>query len=225
MPRVTEFSAASPDPNTPILPGSRTEMLRAKNAFFVSTFEIKDRYILDGVIRRDESSLFGAKQRAQTYNRLSAAYRVSEDLKIPGIDEFKLRASYGTAGLRPTYDAQYETLQITGGSPQKVTLGNPNLKPAFSTEKEYGFNLNFLQKFTLEYSYSDKITKDQILEVPLSAAAGYRTQWQNAGTLAGNTHELAASALLLAKTLLLACDSCRRPHALAHHGAQRAAVS
>ena len=200
VPRVTEFSAYSPDPNTPVLPGSRTEQYRSKNAFLVSTFEIKDRYILDGVIRRDESSLFGSQQRAQTYNRASAAYRLSEDFHIPGVDELKLRASYGTAGLRPIYDAQYEILEISAGSPQKITLGNPDLKPAFSTEKEYGFNLNFLQKFTLEYSYSDKVTKDQILEVPLSAAAGYRTQWQNAGTLAGNTHELAASALLIAKS-------------------------
>lgn len=198
VPKVPEFSAYSPDPNTPVLPGSRTEILRAKNAFLVSTFEIKDRYILDGVVRRDESSLFGSKQRGQTYYRASAAWRVSEDFHIPGVDEFKLRASYGTAGLRPTYDAQYEVLAISAGSPQKITLGNPNLKPALSSEKEYGFNLNFLKRFTVEYSYSDKITKDQILEVPLSAAAGYRTQWQNAGTLAGNTHELALSALVLA---------------------------
>lgn len=199
VPNVPEFSAYSPDPNTPVTPGSRTEQLRSKNAFLVSTFEIKDRYILDGVVRRDESSLFGAKQRGQTYNRFSGAYRVSQDFHIPGVDEFKLRASYGTAGLRPQYDAQYEILQISAGSPQKITLGNPDLKPAFSTEKEYGFNMNFLSRFTLEYSYSDKVTKDQILQVPLSAAAGYRTQWQNAGTLAGNTHELAASVLLLSQ--------------------------
>ncbi|MEO8620173.1 MAG: TonB-dependent receptor, partial [bacterium] len=200
VPNVPEFSAYSPDPNTPVTPGSRTEQLRSKNAFLVSTFEIKDRYILDGVIRRDESSLFGSQQRSQTYHRLSGAYRVSEDIHLPGVDELKLRASYGTAGLRPTFDAQYEILQISAGSPQKITLGNPDLKPAFSAEKEVGFNLNFLSRFTVEYSYSTKVTKDQILEVPLSAAAGYRTQWQNAGTLEGNTHELAASALLISKS-------------------------
>ncbi len=199
VPNVPEFSAYSPDPNTPVTPGSRTEQLRSKNAFLVSTFEIKDRYILDGVIRRDESSLFGSQQRAQIYNRASAAYRISEDFHIPGVDELKLRASYGTAGLRPEYDAQYEILEIAAGSPQKINLGNPDLKPAFSAEKEIGFNMNFLQRFTLEYSYSKKNTKDQILRVPLSAAAGYQTQWQNAGTLEGSTHELAASALLLSK--------------------------
>ena len=199
VPNVPEFAAYSPDPNTPVTPGSFTKQLRSRNAFFVSTFEIKDRYILDGVVRRDESSLFGADQRSQIYNRFSGAYRLSQDFHIPGVDELKLRASYGTAGLRPIYDAQYEILQISAGSPQKITLGNPDLKPAFSTEKEYGFNLNFLSRFTVEYSYSTKVTKDQILEVPLSAAAGYQTQWQNAGTLAGNTHELAASVLLLSK--------------------------
>ncbi|MDB4889105.1 MAG: hypothetical protein JWL61_960 [Gemmatimonadetes bacterium] len=195
VPNVPEFSAHSSDPNTPTIPYSKTEQLRSKNAFFVSTFEIKDRYILDGVIRRDESSLFGADQRSQIYNRFSGAYRLTQDFHIPGVDELKLRASYGTAGLRPTYDAQYEILDGV----DKVTLGNPDLKPAFSAEQEYGFNLNFLSRFTLEYSYSKKITKDQILEVPLSAAAGYLTQWQNAGTLAGNTHELAASVLLLSR--------------------------
>jgi TonB-linked SusC/RagA family outer membrane protein len=195
VPNVPEFSAYSPDPNTPTIPGSRTEQLRSKNAFLVSTFEIKDRYILDGVIRQDQSSLFGSEERSQIYNRLSGAWRVSEDFHIRGVDEFKLRASYGTAGLRPIYDAQYEILSGV----KKVTLGNASLKPAFSTEKEYGFNLNFLSRFTVEYSYSNKLTKDQILEVPLSAAAGYLTQWQNAGTLAGNTHELAASVLLLSK--------------------------
>ncbi|CAN5336312.1 TonB-dependent receptor [soil metagenome] len=199
VPRVTEFSAYSPDPNTPVTPGSRTEQLRARNTFLVSTLEIKDRDILDGLVRRDESSLFGAQQRAQTYHRLSGAYRVTQDFHITGVDELKLRASYGTAGLRPSFDAQYETLQLSGGSPQKIRLGNPDLKPAFSAEREYGFNLNFLSRFALEYSYSDRVTKDQILEVPLSAAAGYSTQWQNAGTLAGNTHELAASVLLLSK--------------------------
>ena len=193
VPNVPEFSAYSKDGT--LTPRSRTEQLRSKNAFLVSTFDIKDRYIFDGVIRRDESSLFGAQQRAQIYNRLSAAWRVSEDFHIPGVDEFKLRASRGTAGLRPTFDAQYEILSGV----QKENLGNPDLKPAFSTENEYGFNLNFLSRFTLEYSYSNKLTKDQILLVPLSAAAGYKFQWQNAGTLAGNTHELAASVLLLSK--------------------------
>ncbi len=199
VPKVTEFTAASTDPSSPVLPGSFTQATKNQNYFIVSTFDIKDKLVVDGLIRRDESSLFGSEQRGATYHRMSAAYRVSEDWRFPGVDELKLRASYGTAGLRPVWDAQYEQFAIVGGSPTKVTLGNPNLKPAFSKEYEYGLNMNFLTDYTFEYSFSDKVTSDQILNVPVSSATGYQNRWANAGTLAGQTHEIAIGAVLLSK--------------------------
>ncbi|MEQ1691535.1 MAG: SusC/RagA family TonB-linked outer membrane protein [Gemmatimonas sp.] len=193
---VTEFGAAAQDPNAPNLPRSNTITIRNRNLFAITTFDIKDRYILDALVRQDESSLFGVKERKATYTRASAAWRFSEDFQLPGIDEGKLRVSYGTAGLRPPFEAQYEVFSVDGGSPSKVTLGNPNLKPAFSKETEAGFNINFLKNYTLEYSYSDKVTSDQILQVPVSAATGYRNTWVNAATLAGTTHEVALGAVL-----------------------------
>ncbi len=197
VPRVPEFSAASRDPNNPISPGSETQIIRNQNVFAITTFDIKDRYIVDGLVRRDQSSLFGKDERSANYYRVSGVWRVSEDFKIPGIDELKLRTSYGTAGLRPVFNAQYEVLSISGGSPQKITLGNPNLKPALSKELEYGVNVNFLKNFTFEYSYSDKVTSDQILNVPVSSASGYRNQWKNAGELSGYTHEASLGAVLM----------------------------
>jgi TonB-linked SusC/RagA family outer membrane protein len=195
VPRVPEFSSA--DPAADIFPGSRSVTIRNQNLFAITTFDIRDRYIVDALIRQDNSSLFGADQRSAIYNRFSAAYRLSEDVSIPGIDELKLRASYGTAGLRPGFDAQYEIFSLVGGSPTPVTLGNRNLKPAFSKETEIGFNVTFLKNFTFEYSYSDKVTSDQILLAPVSAATGYRNTWTNAGTLAGQTHEAALGAVLI----------------------------
>src|SRR5256886_1482963 len=110
----------------------------------------------------------------------------------------KLRASYGTAGLRPTFDAQYETFAVIGGVPVKQTLGNKTLEPARSAETEVGGNIDFLNdRVTLEYSYSRKETKDQIMLVPLSGATGYVNQWQNAATLLGHTHELSLGADLV----------------------------
>jgi TonB-linked SusC/RagA family outer membrane protein len=195
VPKVPEFSSA--DPAQDIFPGSRSVTVRNQNLFAITTFDIRDRYIFDALVRQDQSSLFGADQRTAIYNRVSAAYRLSEDLPLPGVDEFKLRASYGTAGLRPGFDAQYEIFSLVGGSPTPVTLGNRDLRPAFSKETEVGFNLTFLRNFTFEYSYSDKITSDQILLAPVSAATGYRNTWTNAGTLAGQTHEAALGAVLI----------------------------
>jgi hypothetical protein len=79
--------------------------------------------------------------------------------------------------------------------------GNSSLKPAFSTETEYGFNMNFLKNYSLEYSYSTKRTTDEIIRVPLSAATGFGSggQFQNAGTLEGHSHEVALGAVLLSK--------------------------
>jgi TonB-dependent SusC/RagA subfamily outer membrane receptor len=197
--KVPEFGAASRDPQFPIVPSSRTETIRNRNIFGVTTFDIKDRYIIDGLLRRDESSLFGADERSANYYRLSGVWRMSEDIRLPGIDELKLRASIGTAGLRPVFTAQYETFAIVSGSPVKINLGNSALKPAFSKEIEYGLNVNFLGNYTFEYSYSDKVTSDQILLVPVSAASGYRTQWKNAGELSGTTHEAALGAVLASR--------------------------
>ena len=197
---VPEFTAAKQSQNSPVLPGSRSVTIRAKNYFLISTFDIKDRYVIDGLVRQDESSLFGAEERTAIYHRLSGAWRVTEDFALPGIDEFKLRASYGTAGLRPPFIAQYEVFSVQGGLPKPISAGNSKLKPAFSRENEYGFNLSFLDNYSVEYSYSQKTTTDQIMRVPLSAAAGgYQTQWQNAGALKGNTHEAAIGAVLLSK--------------------------
>jgi len=198
-PKVPEFSAA--DNGAGIRPGSRTEVVRAQDAFLVSTFDIKDRYVLDGLIRVDQSSLFGSKQRSATYHRISGAYRVTQDFHIPTVVELKLRVSHGTAGLRPTYRAQYETYAtVAGGGLDKLTLGNNLLKPAFSQETEYGININFLTNYSIDYSYSRKRTTDEIIEVPLTGALGYKEgQWQNAGTLTGNSHELAFGAVLMSK--------------------------
>src|SRR5438445_666083 len=112
------------------------------------------------------------------------------------LGSLKLRASYGTAGLRPTFDAQYETYSVEGGLPVKHTLGNTLLKPARSGETELGANIDFLSRFSFEYSYSRKETKDEIMLVRLSAATGYINQWQNAGTLLGRTHELSLGVIV-----------------------------
>ncbi len=197
---VPEFSAGKTgDLNNPIRAGSLTQQIRNQNYFAITTFDIKDKLILDALIRRDESSLFGSNNRTKVFNRFSGAYRVSEDFKLPGVDEFKLRASTGTAGLRPPFVAQYDVYTIAGGVPTKDRAGNPDLRPAFARETEVGFNLNFLKNYSVEYSYAKKRTTDNIMQVPISSALGFQDvagQWQNNGTLDGQTHELLIGAVL-----------------------------
>lgn len=195
--RVPEFGGA--DRGT-VRVGSREEKIRNQNFLAITTFDIKDRYIVDALVRRDGSSLFGPESRWATYYRVSGAWRVTEDFSIPGLDEFRLRSSYGTAGLRPRFDDQYEILTVTAGGFTKEILGNPLLKPARSAELEVGTNLEFGEnRYTLEYTYARKKTTDQILLVDLPAVAGFKQQWQNTGSLESKTHEITFATQLISR--------------------------
>jgi len=195
---VPEFPGTDP---ASVRIGSGDTTIRNFNYFAVTTFDIKDRYVLDALVRRDGSSLFGPENRWATYYRVSGAWRVTEDLNVPGIDEWRLRASYGTAGLRPGFDNQYEILTVTSTGFSKVIRGNPALKPARASELELGTNFDFGGgRYTIEYTYARKDSKDQILLVDLPALTGYSEgQWQNAGGLLANTHELTFAARLINK--------------------------
>jgi TonB-linked SusC/RagA family outer membrane protein len=167
----------------------------ANNIAGMLVLDYKDKYIFDGLVRRDASSLFGSDVRWQTFYRLSGAWRITEDFKINGINEWKLRLSYGVAGLRPPYEAQYEVFSLQNGVPGNMeTLGNRLLKPAFSKETEIGTDMQFLDRFNFSVNYSLANNTDQILKVPVTPLSGAAFQWQNAGTIQTKVWEASLSA-------------------------------
>ncbi|MBN2166810.1 MAG: SusC/RagA family TonB-linked outer membrane protein [Marinilabiliaceae bacterium] len=177
---------------------SYTEKVISENYFGILGMDFKDRYIVDFMFRYDGSSLFGKNERWNPYYRISGAWRISEEFKIPGIDELKIRGAYGTAGQRPPYDAQYEVMTISNGQATKSHLGNKNLKPSLSKEIETGVNIDFLNRFSLEFVYSKTKTEDQFLEVPLAShLGGWKTQWVNAGTLESNVIEVSLNSQII----------------------------
>ncbi|SFC65288.1 SusC/RagA family TonB-linked outer membrane protein [Flavobacterium phragmitis] len=177
---------------------STTSSITSTNAYnysLISAIDYKGKYIFDGLIRRDASSLFGPDVRWQTFYRLSGAWRISEDFKINGIDEWKLRSSYGIAGLRPPYGAIYETFALNQGvTGSQETLGNSNLKPSFSKEFEIGTDINFLKRFSLSLTYSVANNTDLILKVPVSPLSGAAYQWQNAAAMKSKSFEASLNA-------------------------------
>ncbi len=179
--------------------GSSTQEIYNTNVFFSQGFDFRDKYIADFLIRRDGSSLFGADNRYATFYRVAGAWRISEDFQMPGIQELKLRAARGTAGLRPNFANQYETYSISGGVISKAQLGNPNLRPALQTEDEIGLEVAFASKFSAELVYASRKTEDAFLNVPLSLAQnnGFSTQVQNAATVSAKTLELLFQANLV----------------------------
>lgn len=186
--------------NSTVTSGSNRETIRAQNMFAIAGFVYKDRYIFDGLVRRDGSSLFGENEKWNNYYRVSAAYRISQDFEIPGVQELKVNVAKGTSGQRPGFFWQYEQTAISGGvlSTNRVK-GNPDLRPSLTTETEIGLTAEFLNRFSLEFAYSNQVSSDQFMLVNLFAPAnaGKNRQWQNVGDLESDTYELTLRSQIL----------------------------
>lgn len=175
---------------------SYKEIERAQNYFAIASLDYDGKYLLDGMVRYDGSSLFGEDARWNPYFRVSGAYRISEDLKINGIEELKIRAAHGTAGIRPGYNWHYSLYNLSNGNTSPGLKGNPDLKPSKTAETEVGLNVSFLRKFTFEATYAHSLTTDQFVNRPLIPALndGYPAQWVNAGSIKSQTLELTLGA-------------------------------
>lgn len=173
---------------------------RAQNLFAIASLIYKDRYIFDGLYRKDGSSLFGENERWNDYYRVSGAYRITQDIAIPGIQEMKINVAHGTAGQRPGFTWQYEMTSLSGGTLSSNRIkGNPDLKPAKTAETEFGLSMQFLDIFSLDGAYSMQKSTDQFMLINLfsPANAGKNRQWQNVGDLETNTIEFTLNSQII----------------------------
>ena len=163
----------------------------AYSSFLVADLDYKNKYSFSGLLRREESSLFGPEERWHNYYRVAGAYRLTEDIDMKIFQELKLRAAIGTAGNRPAFGQRFEAIELINGTAVKNTLGNDFLRPSQTTEMEAGIDAVFLKGFTLELSYVKSNTDGLILMMPLSGASSFSGQWQNAGKTEATIYEAA----------------------------------
>lgn len=180
---------------------SRSSSSSIKNTGYLTgaNLDYKDKYILDGTFRYDGSSLFGSGNRWAPFGRISAVWRVSQEdfWNVGFMNDFRVRASRGTAGSTPRFDAQYETYNVTTSGISLGQAGNSKLKPETTTEYEFGTDMTLFDRLGFELTHARSSTEDQILLVNTPASLGFSQQWKNAGTLANRTWELAVNAPIL----------------------------
>jgi TonB-dependent starch-binding outer membrane protein SusC len=160
---------------------------------------------VSGGFRTDFSSAFGAASTPQTFPRGDAYLRISElgffkDSKISStIEDFKIRAAYGEAGIQPRPFDRYITLN-TGviGSGNAfffpLTQSNPNLNVEISKELEIGTDIGlnlgkssaWLNSVNFSGSYWKRSTDNAIFEVDAAPSTGIGTVKDNAFSLASS---------------------------------------
>ena len=173
--------------------GSYTSSVRETGYSAGVGLTYKERYVAEGLLRRDGSSLFGASRRWKTFGRGSLAWRVAQEPFWPFksvVNELKLRASRGSAGGRPNFYAQYQTFGVSSGGITLQQSGNALLQPEVTTETELGADIELFHRIGITITNAQSETQNQILPVPVPAWSGFQTVWKNAGTLSNKTWEL-----------------------------------
>ncbi|MFI5208139.1 MAG: SusC/RagA family TonB-linked outer membrane protein, partial [Gemmatimonadales bacterium] len=183
-----------PNATTGLTLGSGYTQVNEIGYFAGANFDLfNGRYGVDGLLRRDGSSLFGSANRWKTFGRASGYWNVALEpwwFAPSALSSFKLRASHGTAGGRPRFSAQYETWAVSAAGVSFGTLGNNQLKPEVTTDNEVGADIEFFRRALLTVTYDKSRTENQILLVPNASEKGFANQWNNAGVISNRTWEV-----------------------------------
>jgi TonB-dependent starch-binding outer membrane protein SusC len=158
-----------------------------------------------GGARADAHSAFGADVSYALYPKVDASWVVSEHGFWPQqVGSLRLRAAYGTAGQQPgNFDAvrTWSPVAAVGGQPAvtPANVGNPNLGPEITHERELGFDLGALGgRVNVEFTYYDQRTEDALYQFRYPPSMGVlSTQLENIGVITNRGTELGLRANLL----------------------------
>jgi len=155
-------------------------------------------------VRSDFSSAFGSGATAQTFPRGDAFLAVHklkpfQKLKLENVvNEFKLRAAYGEAGIQPGAFQRFPILNARNLGSNSVfvspiTTPNPNLNVELSKETEYGFDLGlnllngaWLRTANISATLWKRVTDNAIYSVDAPASAGVGGTLDNSFGLGSN---------------------------------------
>jgi TonB-linked SusC/RagA family outer membrane protein len=171
-----------------------------------ANYTFADKYIIQGSVRVDGSSRFGANNRYATFPAASVAWRASEENFLKNskiISDLKFRASYGLTGNQEI--GNFSSLPLFGvgayiqsGSLVPTQLGNPDLTWETAKSYNFGFDLGFFDNrlsFTVD-GYR-RNTVELLLAQPLVGTSGFTSIQKNIGAVKNEGLELGLNAVIV----------------------------
>ncbi len=164
----------------------------------------QDKLFITGGMRRDAASAFGQSLNAVYYPKFGASWIVSQYdwfRRPTWLTSLRLRGTYGASGQIPGstdavryYSANATTLSTGSDTPGASlgSLGNGKLKPEFSAETEFGFDLNLYNgAANIELTHYDKKTSDALISRLIAPSlSGLTNQFVNIGSVQNAGYEL-----------------------------------
>jgi TonB-dependent SusC/RagA subfamily outer membrane receptor len=198
-----------PGPNVEAISATATPLNSAQDQIINTTvggygqeqIAWNDRLFLTGALRVDNNSAFGESFKWITYPKVSASWVVSDEpfWHSSFINSLHLRAAYGESGRAPNVFAALRTyvpIQGAGGL-NAITagaIGNPGLQPERGKEIEVGFETELFKRLSLDFTYYNKHTHDEIVAQPIAPSTGFPgVQYANIGQVNNSGIELQAT--------------------------------
>ena len=165
---------------------------------------IDEKLFITAGVRRDAASAFGQNFNAVYYPKVGASWLISEQGFFPKysfITSLRLRGTYGASGQIPGatdavryYNAGPTTLPSGSDTPGASigSLGNSVLKPEYSAETEFGFDLALFKGNTsIEITSYNKKTIDALINKEIApSVSGLANQFVNIGSIQNTGIEL-----------------------------------
>jgi len=126
-------------------------------------YDFKGKYILQGSIRRDGSSVFGKNNRWGMFPSVGAAWRINQEAFMQNqqiFSDLKLRVSYGIAGNSSGFNAY--TAQFISGSAGTYYYNGVNLTAAYGPTQAANFNLKWEKTATTNVGLDFAILNDRV---------------------------------------------------------------
>ena len=190
-----------------------TTITKTFGVFIEQGLSLRDKLFLTAAVRSDQNSAFGTNFQSVLYPKASASYLISEESwwKAPSwLNQLRLRYAYGQSGVQPgPNDALLffgaGTTNLGGADQaiiQQASLGNANIKPERSAEKEGGFEAQlFKSRVTVDFTYYSKNTKDALISAILPPSYGSVTsQLRNLGSVENKGFEIGIGAQLVERS-------------------------
>jgi len=162
------------------------------SAFGLGQVSFKDYLYFDYTLRNDWSSTLPAENNSYFYHSENLSFLFTNAFNIPTgvLSSGKLRGSYAKVGndTGPYNTQQYYYVNQTPlpypmGSFSSV-LASLDLQPEITSSWEVGTNLSFLSDlFTIDLTYYQNSSNNQIMDIPLPPSSGFSSQRTNAAHL------------------------------------------
>jgi TonB-linked SusC/RagA family outer membrane protein len=186
-----------------ILASNLLEDYRNYGIFGDLTLGFRNYLFLEVTGRNDFTSTLSKDTRSYFYPSYSLSYVFSDMLHLPSFWNYgKLKASYAKVGKDG--NPYGTTTGFVPGNPignvipwtNVDRLGNPLLKPEFTTTAEAGFELRFLNnRLGLEVTGYKANSKDLLIPVKISNTTGFDEAYINAGEIKNKGIEISLNAM------------------------------